>query len=177
MPRPDRKPDKYGAEHDVFLSDDGWRVLKFGRNFGFVPVVAGGKLALKPATPEEYLVRHALMERIFPTGIQVDGLTDSGCFVISQRAITGNHPTEWGVRKYLRKLGFVNIPASFGQGGMAWFHRELGVLVVDTAPDNFVASKPGVVPVDLVIAELEGEFLELAAAVEGVLQQAPTPGG
>ncbi len=140
MPRPDRKPDKYGAEHDVFLTDDGWRVLKFGRNFGFVPVMAGGKLALKPATPEEYLVRHALMERVFPTEVTVEGLTDSGYFVISQRVITGNHPTEWGVRKYLRKLGFVNVPASFGQGGMAWFHNDLRVLIMDTSPDNFVAA-------------------------------------
>jgi hypothetical protein len=177
VPRPDRRPDKFGAEHDVFLTDDGWRVLKFGRNFGFVPVVAGGKLALKAATPEEYLVRHALMERIFPTEVTVEGLTDSGCFVISQRVITGNHPTEWGVRKYLRKLGFVNVPASFGQGGMAWFHRGLGVLILDTSPDNFVAAKQGIVPIDLVIAELDGRFSELLEAVERLLSQAPPAAG
>jgi len=177
VPRPDRKPDKYGAEHDVFLADDGWRVFKFGRNFGFVPVMTGGKLAMKPATPQEYLVRHALMEEVFPTEIRVEGLTDFGCFVISQRVIKGNHPTEWGVRKYLRKSGFLNVPASFGQGGMAWFHRDFGVLILDTSPDNFVAAKQGIVPIDLVIAELDGRFSELAEAVESLLSQAPPTAG
>ena len=132
---------------------------------------------MKPATPQEYLVRHALMEEVFPTEIRVEGLTDFGCFVISQRVIKGNHPTEWGVRKYLRKSGFLNVPASFGQGGMAWFHRDFGVLILDTSPDNFVAAKQGIVPIDLVIAELDGRFSELAEAVENLLSQAPPTAG
>jgi hypothetical protein len=174
--RPRETPDKFGAEHDVFLADDGLRVFKHARNHGFGPAVVDGMLTMKPCAPHEYLARHALMERIFPTDVMVEGLTENGCFVISQRAIKGNHPTEAAIRKYLMGMGFVNIPARFGQGGGAWFHRDLGVLVMDTAPDNFIAAKQGVVPIDLQIAELNGPLLDLADAVELLANQAPRIG-
>jgi len=157
----------------VFLADDGLHVLKFARNYGFVPTVLGGMLAMGQATPREYLVRQSLSEQIFPTGVQVVGLTPDGHFVISQRAIRGGHPTEPTIRKYLLKLGFTNLPARFGQGGGAWFHRSLGVLVMDTSPDNFVAAKQGLVPIDLQLAELTGNLADLATATEILLKQAP----
>jgi len=173
VPRPTRPPDKYGAEHDVFLASNGIRVVKFARNFGFIPGVAGDQVIMKPATPQEYLARHSLMERIFPTDIRLEGLTDDGHFVISQRVIVGNHPPEHTVREYLLSLDFVNLPARFGQGGGAWFHKGVGVLIMDTSPDNFVASAQGIVPIDLQIAELDGAFLKLVAAAEMLLRQAP----
>lgn len=116
------------------------------------------------------------MEQIFPTDVIVEGLTGDGHFVISQRAIRGNHPTDAAIRKYLLRLGFVNIPARFGQAGEAWFQRDLGVLIMDTAPDNFIAAKQGIVPIDLQIAELDGLILELADAVEILAKQAPHTG-
>jgi hypothetical protein len=174
--RPRKDPDKFGAEHDVFLAADGLRVVKHARNYGFGPAVADGGLIMSTGTPCGYLVRHALLEQVFPTGITVEGLTEDGHFVISQRAIKGNHPTDHAIRKYLSGIGFVNVPARFGQGGAAWFHRGLGVLIMDTAADNFIAAKQGIVPIDLQIAELEGELLELAAAVDSLAQQAPRIG-
>ena len=135
--------------------------------------MVGGKLIMGRCDPRGYLARHVLMERIFPTEVLVEGLTQDGHFVISQRAIRGGHPTEAAVRKFFLKLGFVNTPACFGQGGEAWFHRALGVLVMDTAPDNFVAAKQGMVPIDLQVAELQGGFLSLADAVEEFGKRAP----
>ena len=44
---------------------------------------------------------------------------------------------------------------------------------MDTAPDNFIAAKQGIVPIDLQIGQLEGELLELADAVDTLAQQAP----
>ena len=44
---------------------------------------------------------------------------------------------------------------------------------MDTAPDNFIAAKQGIVPIDLQVAELTGELLDLAAAVESFSQHAP----
>lgn len=126
-----------------------------------------------PCSATGYLARHALMERIFPTDVRVEGLTEDGHFVISQRAIRGGHPTAAAIRKYFLKLGFSNVPACFGQSGGAWFHRGLGVLVMDTAPDNFIAARQGIVPIDLQIAELIGMLLDLAAAVESFSRQAP----
>lgn len=126
-----------------------------------------------PCSATGYLARHALMERIFPTDVRVEGLTHDGYFVISQRAIRGGHSTEAAIRKYLLKQGFSNVPACFGQGGGAWFHRGLGVLVMDTASDNFIAARQGNVPIDLQIAELTGELLDLAVSVELFAQQAP----
>lgn len=157
----------------MFLAADGLRVIKFARNFGFVPTVVDGMLVMGPGTPREYLIRQALCEEVFPTGLKVEGLTDDGHFVISQRAIKGEHPTEAAIRKYLLKLNFANFPARFGQGGTAWFHRGLGVLIMDTAPDNFVSSRQGIVPIDLVVAELEGGLLEVVAAAEVLMRQAP----
>jgi len=61
--RPLRPPDKFGAEHDVFLAEDGLRVVKFARNFGFVPIdlvvaeLEGGLLELVAAA--EVLMRRA----------------------------------------------------------------------------------------------------------------------
>lgn len=130
-------------------------------------------LIMKRSSPHGYLARHALMERVFPTDVHVEGLTDDGHFVISQRAIKGNHPTEAAIRKYLLRLEFVNIPARFGQGGEAWFHRGVGVLIMDTAPDNFIAARKGIVPIDLQIAELSGVLLDLAEMVDALAKQAP----
>ena len=171
--RPLRPPDKFGAEHDVFLAADGLRVVKYARNYGFGPAVVDGGLIMGSCSPGGYLARHALLEEIFPTGIAVEGLTDDGHFVISQRAIRGNHPTDRAIWKYLVGLGFSNVPPHFGQGGGAWFHRGLGILIMDTAPDNFIAAKQGIVPIDLQIGQLEGELLELADAVDTLAQQAP----
>jgi hypothetical protein len=131
---------------------------------------------MREGTPREYLLRQALSEEVFPTDLQVEGLTDDGHFVISQRAIKGGHPTDAAIRKYLLKMGFVNLPARLGQDGHAWFHRDLGVLIMDTAPDNFVAAKQGLVPIDLQIAELASPLAELATTAETLLQQAPSAG-
>lgn len=174
--RPRAKPDKFGAEHDVYLSSDGSRVLKFAKNHGFGPDLKDGRLVMKWCDPGEYLARHALLETIFPTEVRVEGLTEEGCFIISQRAIRGGHPTEATVRKFLLGLGFASIPARFGQGGDAWFHRGLEILVMDTAPDNFIAAKQGVVPIDLQIAELSGEFRRFADEVAEFMRLAPRPG-
>lgn len=43
---------------------------------------------------------------------------------------------------------------------------------MDTAPDNFIAARQGIVPIDLQIAKLTGDLLELAAAVESLSQRA-----
>ena len=78
-----------------------------------------------PCSATGYLARHALMERIFPTDVRMGS----------------GHPTEAAIRKYLLKQGFSDVPACFGQGGGAWFHRGRGVLVMDTASDNFIAAR------------------------------------
>ena len=171
--RPLRKPDKFGAEHDVFLSDDGYRVIKHARNYGFGPAVDDGQLVMRRARPDEYIRRHCLMEQVFPTQVLVEGLTQQGYFVISQRVIRGNHPTESAIRKFFLARRFVNVPARFGQGGLAWFHEGTGILVMDTAPDNFISAKQGIVPIDLQIAELSGPLLDLAAAVVALTGRAP----
>jgi len=44
---------------------------------------------------------------------------------------------------------------------------------MDTAPDNFISAKQGIVPIDLQIAELRGALLELADAVVALSGRAP----
>jgi Serine/Threonine/Tyrosine Kinase found in polyvalent proteins len=170
---PKRTADKFGAEHNVYLSDDGSRVMKFAKNYGFIPAVVGTQIVMKTATPYDYLQRLALAEIVFPTGTRVEGITKSGTFVISQRAIKGSHPAEDVIRKYLLKLGFVNVPPRFGQGGRAWYRVIDKIFLLDTAPDNFIRAAQGIVPIDLMITESKGKFRKVISAVEKICKQSP----
>lgn len=64
-------PDTFGTEHDVFLAEDGLRVVKYARNYGFVPAFAAGQLIpidlqiaeLDSALPELVVAAEALLKQ------------------------------------------------------------------------------------------------------------------
>jgi len=171
--RPNRKPDKYGAEHDVYLGASGKRVFKFARNYGFTPRVHDGQLIMAEGTPDEYLRRMALLEKLLPTRARIEGLTEDGTFVLSQLAIPGDHPTEHEMRRFMLDLGFVNLPARFGQGGCAWYLPLDGILVMDASPDNFVKSPNGIIAIDLQASFFDEAMREMISVAERLRKQAP----
>lgn len=65
------------------------------------------------------------------------------------------HPGEPDIIKYFEDRGYVAI----GPGG--WFHPDGEIMVTDTKPDNFIQTKRGPVPIDLMAIRPEGELLEL----------------
>jgi hypothetical protein len=171
--RPDRKPDKYGAEHDVYLSANGRRVFKFARNYGFTPRVHEGQLIMAEGTPDEYLLRMALLEKLLPMRARIEGLTDDGTFVLSQLAIPGHHPTEHEMRRFMLDLGFINLPARFGQGGCAWYLPLDEILVMDASPDNFVKSPNGIIAIDLHASLFDEAMRQMVAVAESLRKHAP----
>jgi hypothetical protein len=171
--RPNRKPDKYGAEHDVYLGASGKRVFKFARNYGFTPRVHEGQLIMAEATPDEYLRRMALLEKLLPTRARIEGLTECGTFVLSQLAIPGNHPTEHEMRRFMLDLGFINLPARFGQGGGAWYLPLDEMLVMDASPDNFVKSPNGIIAIDLHASFFDDATRAMVAVAESLRKHAP----
>ena len=108
-------PDKFGAEHWVYLSDCGEFVLKFGTCYGFQPRVQNGQVVMTFATPCEYLRRLELHERAFPTDLWLEGVTEEGYFVISQRALRGSHPPEDLIARQFEEAGYRSVPESMGQ--------------------------------------------------------------
>ncbi len=69
------------------------------------------------------------------------------------------HPTEEEIDAFMESLGFAKT--AFVQYG--WEKPIEGLLVVDARPDNFMNTKNGIVPIDLVINQ------DFAKTIEGII--------
>jgi len=154
------------TEHDVYFSPDKDRYVKvLQRNqFGLVPKKdAEGRIGLEKATLPEYLDRIRLTNEIFGTDISIEGVArradeldddkTSADLVISQKNIrpvdTKNaNPTLKQIEAFMQEEGFEAAP-----GTHKWTRESDGLLVGDAKPDNFILTKNGVVPIDLLISQ------------------------
>ena len=155
------------AEHEVFYRESDNRAIK-RTHAGTFGVAHGPKGKQHHATPLFYIHRLLLTNRIFDSGLRLEGVAfgksliigsqgEKPCMVISQpwiEAADENNPfpTEADVAKFMGLLGFIPIKNSF----FAWHNTEKGITVYDARPDNFINSFQGVVPIDLVVAEESG---------------------
>jgi hypothetical protein len=156
-----------GAEHEVWLGRDG-RVYKLTKqdHFGQVPchnaesIVGWENFA---AAPADYLERLRLMNAVFGDAVRVEGVRcgRTVALAISQpllkAARTGcPHPVrEKKIALYMEARGFV------GLGYHAWFHPAERLMVTDATPDNFIVTRKGLAPVDLMICRAHGELLRV----------------
>jgi hypothetical protein len=156
-----------GAEHEVWMGRDG-RVYKLTKqdHFGQVPcanaesIVGWENFA---AAPADYLERMRLMNAVFGDAVRVEGVRcgRTVAVAISQPLVKAArsakpHPAREGpISKYMTAHGFVSL----GYG--AWFHPAEKLMVTDATPDNFIVTRRGLVPVDLMIARAEGELLRV----------------
>jgi hypothetical protein len=117
------------------------------------------------ASPGFYRHRIDLFNRVFDGDIQFEGGWHGKSFILGQNGeqpsivtsqgaihpadINNAHPNESQISDFMHALGFAPVPGSYH----GWRRAADGVCVLDARPDNFIQSKDGPVPVDLVAAE------------------------
>jgi len=152
------------AEHQVFYRVADNRAVKctYAGTFGVTPDPQGAQRA---ATPLFYLRRLELMNRVFKSDLQLEGIMlekslligaagNQASIVISQpwvrRADPDQpHPSEHEVAEFMKSLGFAMLSRSY----FAWQRPEDQVTILDARADNFIKSAEGVVPIDLVVSQ------------------------
>lgn len=117
--------------------------------------MAGGKLALRPATPLEYLARWTVHNALFADITRILGtVTDSEGprLVIAQRALRGPLPDAGIVAVFLRAGGWEPL----GTFPHAWISHLRRVAIFDARPANFVLVGETPIPFDLIPVPLDG---------------------
>ena len=154
-----------GTEHVVRFQ--GKLVEKHQHADGWVPVVTSqGKLGLGRALPAEYLRRLELQNVLFGDDIKILGLTRGSRFAISQPTLRGGEPTENEIRDVLNEAGWRRITIDIQDlppqlMGSAWWHKEEEVVLLDARKPNFKKTAYGVLPIDLILADLTPEMRNL----------------
>lgn len=153
------------AEHEVFYRESDNRAIKrtHAGCFGVTPQAKGVQ---RDATPLFYLRRVLLMNRVFDSRIRLEGLAfnkslllgktegEHPSLVSSQPWYVGldklaPHPTGEEIKQFMNSLGFEELLGSY----YGWINRDQKISVIDARRDNFIKTKEGVVPIDLVISE------------------------
>jgi hypothetical protein len=152
------------AEHQVFYRQADNRAVKLTHpgTFGATPDPKGAQRA---ATPQFYLHRLILMNRVFDAGLRLEGILLGKSLIIGvkgeQPSIATSqpwirpadpqrpHPTNREIAQFMESLGFVQVSRSY----YGWQRKADAITILDARPDNFILSPEGVVPIDLVISQ------------------------
>ncbi|RYD43852.1 MAG: hypothetical protein EOP85_09820 [Verrucomicrobiaceae bacterium] len=161
--------DAKGTEHSVRFR--GNLVEKHQHSDGWIPsVTKKGMICVVPSCPSEYLRRQELQNALFGDDIRIVGLTRANRFAISQPTLKGGEPSEIEIRKLLEEGGWRRVPITLQDlphtlMGSAWWHAEEGLVLVDARKPNFKKSAAGVIlPIDLILADLDAEMRHLLEA-------------
>jgi hypothetical protein len=124
------------------------------------------KLGLGHASPGEYLRRLELQNVLFGDEIQIIGLTRANRFAITQPTLRGGEPSENEIRDVLEAAGWKRVPMGIQElppqlMGSAWWHEEEAVVLLDARKPNFKKTTKGVLPIDLILADLTEEMRNL----------------
>jgi hypothetical protein len=156
------KHEEPSREHEVYLNGSGEeRVVKCTKpsRFGYALGPKGKRARFSDATPLFYLRRIELMNLVFGVDWKLDGIMLTGdwpCIVTSQPFIPRAkknipHASESEIDAYMRALGFTLLPDSCYN----WIRKADMIVVLDTKIANFIPSPHGVVPIDLIIGQVE----------------------
>jgi len=154
--------DAKGTEHAVRFR--GLNVEKHQHSDGWVPVLgSSGMLGIERALPTEYLRRLDLQNELFGDHIQVIGLTRANRFATIQPTLRGGESSENEIRNVLEEGGWQRVPIQVQNlpiqlMGSAWWHDEEGLVLVDARKPNFKKTGFGVLPIDLVLADLSPQM-------------------
>lgn len=156
-----------GAEHHLWKGRDG-RIYKMTKDdhFGQVPCHnPSSKTGWEnfAAAPADYLERLTLMNEIFGDDLRIVGLRCGHTVAIATSQplrkparVRQPHPrTTAKIESFMEQRGFVNL------GFAAWFHPTEKLMVTDATPDNFIETRHGLKPVDLMICHAQGKLLRL----------------
>ena len=152
------------AEHEVFYRPSDNRAVKLTHagSFGATPAPKGEQQA---ATPLFYLCRLGLMNEFFLSDLRLEGVILAKSLilfaqgtqprlVVSQPWIQADnlkypYPTNEEITAFMKSCGFTLIKKSY----FGWQNKKAQLLILDARADNFIKSKAGVVPIDLVISK------------------------
>lgn len=153
-----------GGEAVVFFEPEGQRVLKLlggaGRaGFGWHAAVDGdGRWFLRPGTLAESLRRHALMERYFPSGLEIEAIgAEAEFLVLSQPFFVGGHPDEetLSARMYAQGWEPIDLPSELELlRTITW--RKGRTLATDVRAENAILTESDreVRPFDFILSEM-----------------------
>lgn len=158
------------AEHEVRYRASDHRAVKrtWPGTFGFVPERVGSKWVPRAATPQDYVLRQELQNELFQDDIRLEGvmLSDGPSMIIGQASggislvisqpwleaadPARPHPGEKEIAVYLQERGFSPLfDALFG-----WMRDDDTCVILDAKPDNFILTACGILPIDLLLAEI-----------------------
>jgi hypothetical protein len=158
------------SEHEVRYRLADHRAVKrtWPGTFGNLPTMVDGHWQPAPATPREYLHRWALQNELFGDEVRLEGgmlslgpsmilgmPPDGLSLVISQPWLDAEdsrnpHPREIEIAEHLQIRGFAPLFRSL----YGWRHLDEGMIILDAKPDNFIKTNSGILPIDLLIAQV-----------------------
>ena len=157
-----------GAEHFIQYAPSSERVIKithpgqFGLQMsmilprGVFPRRLNVAIALRPATPLEYLDRLALHNAVFADDVEFLGLVkhkDRWSFVISQIFLKGQRPTNDQIAAHMSETGFRRLDRE-----NAYYREQDHLAVFDAHARNFVLTDDIPVPFDVIPQIVSGRM-------------------
>jgi hypothetical protein len=145
-----------GAEHDVFFHKDHGRVFKRTKpnTFGSIKTEIGIR---KTATPYFYLKRLEWTNEVFGSDLKLEGVINKNgiSVLISQPwaypADPKNPlPADEEIFDFMKDMEFEAVRSSYHE----WFRGSDSFHACDARPDNFIKSKQGVIPIDLIVSKI-----------------------
>jgi len=147
-------PRSQGAEHEVFFDEAAGRVFKKTKqgSFGSLKTSVGIR---KTATPYFYLRRLEWTNEVFGSDLRFEGVIKSGYIsaLISQPwsyPADPKHPlpSDIEVIDFMTSMEFKGVRNTYHE----WFRKSDCFHVCDARPDNFIKTKQGVIPIDLIVS-------------------------
>lgn len=150
-------PRSEGAEHEVFFHEKEFRVFKKTKpgSFGSIKASVGIR---RTATPYFYLRRLEWTNEVFGSDLRLEGVIkgENVSALISQPwTFPANPkkplPSDNEVFDFMTSMEFKAVKNSYHE----WFRKSDKFHVCDARPDNFIKSKAGVIPIDLIVSHLD----------------------
>lgn len=161
------------AEHEVRYRRSDHRAIKktLVGSFGNIPKLEDEGWILAPATPSQYLHRLALQNEWFGDALRLEGaVIKEGAtssiiwtpdaaglsLVISQPWLdpadrSNQFPSVAEIDNFMTDLGFSSLISSL----YGWQNSDSTLIVLDAKPDNFILTSAGILPIDLLLTEIE----------------------
>jgi hypothetical protein len=100
---------------------------------------------------------------MFGDDIRITSMTRGDRFVITQPTPRGGEPSENEIRDVLEEAGWRRVPPEVQDlpiqlMGSAWWHAEELLVLLDARKPNFKKTDYGVLPIDLILADLTDEM-------------------
>jgi hypothetical protein len=100
---------------------------------------------------------------MFGDDIRITSMTRGDRFVITQPTLRGAEPSKNEIRDVLEAADWRRVPPEVQDlpiqlMGSAWWHLEESLVILDARKPNFKKTDYGVLPIDLILADLTEEM-------------------